>query len=126
LVDVDQPIHHEARNQGLNALETSHTPLPHCWQEAFMGFLERFVDSADAAVKLFADSTTRDQPALGEYGWVWVSIVGIGQWVLHIRLQRQPEKLEAQRDYERLWGQRENETVEEWRARTVQLRQDID
>jgi len=91
-----------------------------------MGFLERFVDSADAGVKLFADSTTRDQPALGEYGWVWVSIVGIGQLVLHIRLQRQPEKLEAQRDYERLWGQRENETVEEWQARTVQLRQDID
>ena len=74
----------------------------------------------------FADSTTRDQPALGEYGWVWVSIVGIGLWVAYIRLQRQREKRESQRHYERIWGQREDETVEEWQARTAQLRKDIE
>ena len=55
----------------------------------------------------FADSTTRDQPALGEYGWVWVSVIGVGMWVAYIRLQRQREKREAQRHYERIWGQRE-------------------
>ena len=67
-----------------------------------MGFLKRIFGGADVGIKLLADSTTRDQPALGQYGWVWVLIIGIGLWVAYIRLQRQREKRESRFDSSRI------------------------
>jgi hypothetical protein len=74
---------------------------------------------------LIAD-TSSNGPALGQYGWVWISVIGIGLWVAYKRMQHLHHKREARRRHDYLWGHREGESVEEWQSRVVKLRDDLE
>ena len=57
------------------------------------------------------------EPALGEYGWLWVLLVVSAAYTTFKLVQRKREQVERRRRFEALWGQREGESVDDWQAR---------
>ena len=63
------------------------------------------------------------EPALGTYGWLWITLAGIAGFVGYKFVRRRMDQAEALRRHEEIWGQRSDETEEQWKAR-VQSQKD--
>jgi hypothetical protein len=81
-----------------------------------------FDEMGSRSVWLAKTSTT--QPALGEYGWVWVTLVGVAGWLAWRRFNKWRDQREEQRQHDERWGQRDGETTEAWQARVAQQKAD--
>lgn len=63
------------------------------------------------------------EPALGTYGWLWITMAGIAGFVGYKFVRRRMDQAEALRRHDEIWGQRPDETEEQWKAR-VQSQKD--
>ena len=63
------------------------------------------------------------EPALGTYGWLWITLAGTAGFVGYKFVRRWMDQTEALRRHEEIWGQRPDETEEQWKAR-VQSQKD--
>lgn len=79
----------------------------------------RFPDHLVMAVQ----SEEEWEPALGTYGWLWITLAGIEGFVGYKFVRRRMNQAEALRQHEEIWGQRLDETEEQWKAR-VQSQKD--
>jgi len=66
------------------------------------------------------------EPALGEYGWLWILILGVAIFVGYKLVQRRREQEEERLRHERMWGQHEGESTEQWQARIKKQEEDIE
>jgi flagellar biosynthesis/type III secretory pathway M-ring protein FliF/YscJ len=64
------------------------------------------------------------EPALGTYGWLWVTLAGIAVFVGYKFVQRRIDQAAERRRHEERWGQRPEETEEQWQLRVQRQKED--
>jgi hypothetical protein len=64
------------------------------------------------------------EPALGEYGWLWILMVGSAIFIGYKVIQRRRYQEDARQRHEWMWGQREGESTEEWQTRVTKQEED--
>jgi len=73
----------------------------------------------------FAVSTEEEwEPALGTYGWLWITLAGIAVFVGYKYVQRRIDQAAERRRHEKKWGQRAEETEELWQLRVQRQKED--
>jgi hypothetical protein len=66
------------------------------------------------------------EPVLGEYGWLWILILGVAIFIGYTLVQQRREQEEERLRRERMWGQHEGESTEQWQARVKKQEEDIE
>lgn len=72
-----------------------------------------------------ATSQTEWEPAFGEYGWLWISLVILASYIVIIRIRNNRSRERARVSYEAIWGQREGESIKEWKTRVKSMEVEI-
>ena len=57
------------------------------------------------------------EPLLGTYGWVWISLTGVALFIGYKVFQRRREEASKRQQHEEKWGQRPEESNEQWQVR---------
>ena len=58
------------------------------------------------------------EPALGTYGWLWITLAGTAGFVGYKFVRRRMDQTEALRRHEEIWGQRPDETEDQTARRS--------
>lgn len=79
-----------------------------------------------SAQLLSVESGPQDEwePALGTYGWLWITLAGIAVFIGYKYVQRRIDQAAERRRHEERWGQRPEETEEQWQLRVQRQKED--
>jgi len=66
------------------------------------------------------------EPALGEFGWLWITLIGLAVFTSFKLVQRNREQERARIEHEKTWGQRDGESTEDWKSRVKLQEEEIE
>ena len=71
------------------------------------------------------DSSEEWEPLFGTYGWLWISIAAVAVFVAYKLIQRRIDNAAEKRRHQEKWGQRPDESHEQWQVR-VEIQREED